>query len=66
MLASAAVAIVISYIYLFLMKCMAGCLVWFSVLGTVIGIAGIGGILYVYSGSLGGKTFGFNYLDNYI
>ena len=45
------------------MKCCAGCIVWFSLFGTIIGIAGIGGILYYYSGSLGNIKTGISFLD---
>lgn len=49
------VAIVFSYIVIFLMRCFTGCVVWICILGIFVFITGLGFIL-AYSGGLFGST----------
>lgn len=43
------VAIVISFIIMFLMKCIAGFVVWVSIIGTIMSLIALG-LLLMYSG----------------
>lgn len=48
-----AAAILISLLYMFLLRCLAGCIVWLSIFGTITFLVGLGFIL-CYSGGLFG------------
>lgn len=52
LLASVGTAFGLSIIYLLLLKCCTGVIVWFSLFGSVIAIAGLGGIFFAWSGQL--------------
>lgn len=48
-------AIIVSYIVIFLMRCFTGCVVWIAILGVFAALTGLGFIL-AYSGGLFGAT----------
>ena len=53
LLAALGFAIVVSFIYMFLLRCIAGCVVWCSLFGIILFFIGIG-LLFLYSaGKLG-------------
>jgi hypothetical protein len=51
-LAAAGVCVVLSVVYLCFLKCCAGVMVWFSLFGSIIALAGFGAVLFVWSGEL--------------
>lgn len=52
------ISVVVSIVYLCLLKCCAGVMVWFSLFGAIIGMAGLGAVLFIWSGQL--STFSTN------
>jgi len=48
LLAALGFAIVISFIYMFLLRCIAGCVVWCTLFGIILFFVGIG-LLFLYS-----------------
>ncbi len=53
LLAGFGVAIVVSFIFMFLLRCLTGCIVWVSIFGTLLSLIGLG-FLFCYSGGLFG------------
>lgn len=43
------IAIVISLIFMFLLRCLVGCIVWFSCIGIILVFIGLG-VLFLYNG----------------
>jgi hypothetical protein len=54
LLAALGFAIVVGFIFMFLLRCLAGCIVWLSLLGTIGVLIGIGLIFLYNAGKLGG------------
>ena len=55
LLAALGFAIVISFVFMFLLRCIAGCVVWCSLFGIILFFIGIG-LLFLYSaGTIGGS-----------
>lgn len=56
LLAALGFAIVVSFIFMFLLRCIAGCVVWCSLFGIILFFIGIG-LLFLYSaGVIGGSS----------
>lgn len=55
LLVAFALAIIISFIFMFLLRCLAGLIVWLSIIGTIAFLAGLGFIFYYSSGKMGGS-----------
>lgn len=48
-------AVVLSFVIMFLMKCIAGIVVWVSIIGTFLSLVALG-LLFMYSGGQFGST----------
>jgi len=48
LLAALGFAIVVSFIFMFLLRCLAGCIVWVSLFGIILFFIGIG-LLFLYT-----------------
>jgi len=53
LLAASGLALLISFIFMFLLRCLAGCIVWLSLFGTVLFLLGLGLIFLYNAGKLG-------------
>jgi len=51
-LAAAGLALLIAFIFMFLLRCLAGCIVWVSLFGTVLFLLGLGLIFLYNAGKL--------------
>lgn len=52
LLAAVGFAVVVSLIFMFLLRCLVGLIVWFSIIGAILGFAGIG-VLFCYNAGIG-------------
>lgn len=48
-LAGLGMAIVISLLFMFLLRCLVGCIVWFSCIGVILAFAGAG-LIFLFNG----------------
>jgi hypothetical protein len=54
-LAAIGIAIVLSFIIMYLMRCIAGIVVWVSIIATILALIALG-LLFMYSGGQFGST----------
>jgi phage-related holin len=47
---------------MFLLRCLAGCIVWISIIGSIVALAGIGIIFYINSGQISSITTSTTYM----
>ena len=56
LLCGAGFAIVLSFTYMFLLRCFVGCIVWISLIGTLFLLVGLG-VIFLYNAGLFGDPF---------
>jgi hypothetical protein len=52
LIAGVGFAIVISLIYMFILRCLVGLIVWLSVIGSILAVAGLG-VIFLYNAGVG-------------
>ena len=59
-MAAVGFAIVVSLLFMFLLRCLVGCIVWLSILGSILAFAGLG-VVFCYNAGVGGfqSSLGF-------
>jgi hypothetical protein len=65
-LASLGICIFLSFLYLILLRCFAGCMIWFSLFGSIAALAGLGAVLFVWSGQLKDYSSSISVIDDTI
>ena len=51
-MAAFAFCVIVSFVFMYVLKCLAGCIVWTSILGLIAGIFALGAIFYYNSGKI--------------
>jgi solute carrier family 44 (choline transporter-like protein), member 2/4/5 len=64
LLAAFGFAILISFIFMFCLRCLAGCIVWFSILGIIVFLALAGLIFLNNAGKIGDSKYGYLNIPN--